>query len=64
MLAASKWLLILAGFFLVVDSILIVAGIPNPLFGWPLPCPITLFLLGAGLLLFGIGSKAFKKQYD
>ena len=62
MLIASKWLLLLAGFCLMVDSILIIAGIPNPLFGWPLPCPITLFLLGAGLLLFGIGSKTFKKQ--
>jgi len=61
MLTASKWLLILAGFFLMVDSILIVADIPNPLFAWPLPCPITLFLLGGGLLLFGIGSKAFRK---
>jgi hypothetical protein len=27
-----------------------------------LPCPVTLLLLGAGILLFGIGSKAFKKQ--
>jgi len=61
MLTASKWLLLLAGFWLMVDSILIVADIPNPLFGWPLPCPITLFLLGAGLLLFGIGSKTFRE---
>jgi len=41
---------------------LIFAGIPNPFAGWPLPCPVTLLLLGAGILLFGIGSKAFKKQ--
>ena len=62
MLTTSKWLLIIAGALLVLESILIVAGIPNPLYGWPLPCPVTLLLLGAGLLLFGIGSKAFKKQ--
>ncbi len=41
------------------DSIFRFAGIPNPL---DYPCPITLLLLGVGLLLFAIGSKAFKKQ--
>jgi hypothetical protein len=62
MLAASKWLLIIAGVLLIIDSILIFAGISNPFFGWPLPCPVTILLLGAGILLFGIGSKAFKEQ--
>jgi len=62
MLTASKWLLIIVGALLILDSIGIFTGIPNPFFGWPLPCPVTLLLLGAGLLLFGIGSKAFKKQ--
>ena len=62
MLTTSKWLLIISGAMLILDSILIFAGKPNPLFGWPLPCPVTLLLLGAGILLFGIGSKAFKKQ--
>jgi len=62
MLTASKWLLIIAGALLIIDSILIFAGIPNPLFGLPLPCPVTFLLLGAGILLFGIGSKAFKKE--
>jgi hypothetical protein len=61
MLTVSKWLLIVAGALLILDSIMIVAGIPNPLFGWPLPCPVTLLLLGAGILLFGTGSKSFKK---
>jgi len=60
LLTASKWILMLAGFWLIVDAILIFAGIPNPLFGWPLPCPVTLALLGAGIILFTIGSKAFK----
>jgi len=62
MLTVSKLLLIVAGAMLMMDAIMIVAGIPNPLFGWPLPCPIPLFLLGAGILFFAIGSNAFKKQ--
>ena len=62
MLTVSKWLFIIAGALLIYDSILMFNGTPNPLFGLPLPCPLTLLLLGAGILLFGIGSKAFKKQ--
>ena len=62
MLTASKWLLMIAGALLILDSIFIFTGKPNPFSGWPLPCPVTLLLLGAGILLFGIGSKAFKKQ--
>jgi hypothetical protein len=62
MLTVSKWLLIIAGALLIYDSILMFASKPNPLSGLPLPCPVTLLLLGAGILLFGIGSKAFKKQ--
>jgi hypothetical protein len=62
MLTASKWILIVAGVLLIMDSMAIFAGIPNPLFGWPLPCPVTLLLLGVGIILFGIGSKAFKQQ--
>ena len=62
LLTVSKWLLIISGALLTLDSILIFAGIPNPFFGWPLPCPVALLLLGAGILLFGISSEAFKKQ--
>ena len=67
MLIASKWLLIIAGGVLILDSIwliirLIIVGIPNIFFSWPLPCPVTLLLLGVGLLLFGISSRAFKKE--
>ena len=61
MLTTSKWLLIIAGALLIMDSIGIFAGIPNPFFGWPLPCTVTLLLLGVGIILFGIGSRAFKK---
>ena len=62
MLTASKWLLIIAGALLILDSLFMFAGKPNPLFGWPLPCPVTLVVLGAGILLFGIGSKVFKMR--
>ncbi|TRZ93125.1 MAG: hypothetical protein D4R82_05710 [Dehalococcoidia bacterium] len=62
MLTASKWLLIIGSVLLIADSIMIFSGIPNPFFGWPLPCPVALLLLGLGILLFAIGSKAFKKQ--
>ena len=61
MLKASKWLLIVGSALLIIDAILIFARIPNPLPGLPLPCPVTLVILGVGLLLFAIGSKAFKK---
>jgi hypothetical protein len=61
MLTASKWLLIIGSALLIIDAILMFARIPNPLLGLPLPCPVTLIILGVGLLLFAIGSKAFKK---
>ena len=57
MLTASKWLLIVAGVLLIIDAIMIFADIP---WIFPLPCPVSLLLLGAGILLFGISSKAFK----
>jgi len=62
MLVASKWLLIIAGLLLVSDSVMMFVGRPNPLFGWPLPCPVTLLLLGTGIVLFAVGSGAFKKR--
>ena len=62
MLTASKWLLIVAGVLLVIDSIMMFTGAPNPLFGLPLPCPVTLLILGVGVFLFGVGSRAFKRQ--
>ena len=61
MLTVSKWTLVTAGMLLIMDSVLIIARIPNPLFGWPLPCPVTLMLLGAGIVLFGVSSKTFKQ---
>jgi hypothetical protein len=61
MLKAAKVLLIIGGLLLLLDAVLMAARIPNPLFGWPLPCPVTLAVLGLGLILFSISSKAFSK---
>lgn len=62
MLTVSKWLLIIAGALLIIESILLFAGLRSLLFGWPLPCPVVFLLLGVGILFFGIGSAAFKKE--
>ena len=56
MLLASQILLIIAGVLLIVDAALMIARRPNPLFGLPLPCPVTLIVLGLGVLLFSIAS--------
>ncbi len=61
MLTASRVLLIIAGLLLLFDAVLMATRTPNPLFGWPLPCPITMVVLGLGVLLFSFSSKAFKK---
>ena len=54
MLFASQILLIIAGVLLVVDAVLMAIHRPNPIKGWPLPCPVTLILLGVGIILFSI----------
>ncbi len=59
MLVASKVLLIIAGIFLVIDSILTFAGTPP--FGSPLPHPLAFLILAVGIILFAFSSKAFKK---
>jgi len=61
MLIISKWLLTIAGVLLIYDALLIFTGKPNPISGWPLPCPVTLILLGLGLIFFTTSSKIFKK---
>jgi len=62
MLKAGKILLIIAGFLLILDAFLMAARIPNPLFGWPLPCPVTLAVLGLGILLTAFGSQSCCKK--
>ena len=54
MLLASLIILLIAGASLLLDAILIITHRPNPIKGWPLPCPLTLTLLGLGLILFSI----------
>ncbi|MBN2158300.1 MAG: hypothetical protein JW807_02815 [Spirochaetes bacterium] len=56
MLKIAKACFVVSGVLLIVDSILMILGKPNPL-GLPLPCPITLIVLGAGLILFVISKK-------
>ncbi|MGD0855844.1 MAG: hypothetical protein ABSA18_08590 [Dehalococcoidia bacterium] len=54
MLIASLVFLIIAAVLLFVDASLMFAHRPNPLKGLPLPCPITLIVLGLGILLFSL----------
>jgi len=54
MLLASQILLIIAGVLLVFDAVLMALHRPNPVKGWPLPCPVTLIFLGVGILIFSI----------
>ncbi|MBA7672150.1 hypothetical protein ES703_80324 [subsurface metagenome] len=56
MLLASLILLIIAGASLLLDATLMITHRPNPIKGWPLPCPLTLIFLGLGLILFSIVS--------
>ena len=55
MLIAAYVLLIIAAVLLIYDAILMFTARPNPIKGWPLPCPVTLIVLGVGLLLLSIG---------
>ncbi len=54
MLLASQIVLIIAGILLLYDAILMITHRPNPIKSWPLPCPVTLFLLGVGVILMSI----------
>jgi hypothetical protein len=56
MLKAAKWLLLTGGILLCFDAVLGALKVPNPIPGFPIPCPITLFVVGLGLVLFVAGS--------
>jgi hypothetical protein len=47
---------IVSGILLILDSTLMILNKPNPL-GLPLPCPITLIILGIGLITFAAAKK-------
>jgi len=62
MLLFAKILLVISGFFLILDGIFIIAGVPNFINPeWGLPCPIVLIILGLGLTLYII-SGGHQKQ--
>jgi hypothetical protein len=52
MLLAAQIILIIAGALLIYDAVLMFTHRPNPVKKWPLPCPVTLALLGVGLILY------------
>ncbi len=55
MLLTSQIILIIAGLLLIGDTLLIITHRSNPIKkDWPLPCPITLILLGLGIILLSI----------
>jgi hypothetical protein len=54
MLLAAQIILIIAGLFLLFDAFLMATHRPNPIKSWPLPCPVTLVLLGVGVILLSI----------
>ncbi len=57
----SKLLLVIAGALFILDGILAIAGIPNIINpAWGLPCPLTMFALGLGLILFVVAGREGK----
>ncbi len=53
MLLAAQIILIIAGALLLIDAAFMFARRPNPINkDWPLPCPVTLTLLGVGIILY------------
>ncbi len=56
MIKIAKICFIISGILLIADSTLMILNKPNPL-GLPLPCPVTLIILGIGLILFSVSKK-------
>ncbi len=56
MLLAAQILLIIAGVLLLYDAVLMITHRPNPIKGWPLPCPVSLIALGLGIILLSIAN--------
>ncbi len=53
---AANIFLLIAGILALFDVYLMITKRPNPVKGWPLPCPMTLLFLGIGLILCSINS--------
>ena len=54
MLRASEIFFLIAGVLALYDVFLMITHRPNPVKGWPLPCPMTMLFLGVGLILMSI----------
>jgi hypothetical protein len=52
----AKVCFVISGALLILDSILMILQKPNPI-GLPLPCPVTLIVLGVGLISFAFAKK-------
>ena len=56
MIKIAKICFIISGILLIIDSALMILNKAN-LLGLPLPCPVTLIILGIGLILFSLSKK-------
>ncbi len=54
MLLTSQIFLIIGGILALYDTFLMVTHRPNPVKGWPLPCPMTMLFLGLGVIFLSI----------
>ena len=54
MLLAAQIILIISGVLLILNAFYMATGRPNPIKGWPLPCPVVLTLLGVGVILLSV----------
>ena len=54
MYTAASIFLLIAGILALYDVFLMITHRPNPVKGWPLPCPMTMLFLGIGLILLAI----------
>ena len=55
MLLAAQIILIITGLLLIGDMVFLVTHRPNPINKeWPLPCPLTIILLGVGVILLSV----------
>jgi hypothetical protein len=56
MLLASQIILIIAGVLLLADVFFMITHRPNPIKGWPLPCPLSLLFLAIGVILHSVAT--------
>jgi len=54
MSTAAYIFLLIAGILALYDAFLMITHRPNPVKGWPLPCPMTMLTLAIGLILLAV----------